>query len=42
MADICALSTVDFADWIGLPIDPERLHLIAWHQRVSARPSALA
>ncbi|HWD66509.1 MAG TPA: glutathione S-transferase family protein [Caulobacteraceae bacterium] len=42
MADICALSTVDFANWIGLPIDPERSNVIAWHQRVSARPSALA
>jgi glutathione S-transferase len=42
MADICALSTVDFADWIGLPIDPERRHLKAWHERVSARPSAAA
>ncbi len=42
MADICALSTVDFADWIGLPIEPERTHLKAWHARVSARPSAAA
>ena len=24
MADICALSTVDFADWIGLPIRTSR------------------
>ena len=42
MADICALSTVDFAAWIGLPIDPERSNLLAWHQRVSSRPSASA
>jgi glutathione S-transferase len=42
MAGICALSTVDFANWMGLPIDPERTNLRAWHQRVSARPSALA
>jgi glutathione S-transferase len=42
MADICALSTVDFADWIGLPIDPERVNLAAWRERVSARPSAAA
>jgi glutathione S-transferase len=42
MADICALSTVDFADWIGLPIDPGRSRLKAWHERVSARPSASA
>ncbi len=42
MADICALSTVDFATWIGLPIDPEKANLTAWHARVSARPSAAA
>jgi len=40
MADICALSTVDFAHWIGLDLDDERTHLKAWHQRVRARPSA--
>jgi glutathione S-transferase len=40
MADICAHSTVDFATWIGLPLDPERTDLLAWHARVSARPSA--
>ncbi|HEY3796853.1 MAG TPA: glutathione S-transferase family protein [Caulobacteraceae bacterium] len=42
MADICALSTVDFAHWIGLDLDPERTHLIAWHERVRARPSSKA
>ena len=42
MADICALSTVDFATWIGLPIDPELSNLAAWHARVTARPSASA
>jgi glutathione S-transferase len=40
MADICALSTVDFAHWIGLDIDEGRPHLTAWHQRIKARPSA--
>jgi glutathione S-transferase len=40
MADICALSTVDFATWIGLPLDPAHTNLGAWHARVSARPSA--
>src|SRR5215469_16236434 len=39
MADICALSTVDFAHWIGLDLDPERTHLIAWHERMKQRPS---
>ena len=42
MADICALSTVDFATWIGLPIAPEHARLTDWHARVSARPSASA
>jgi glutathione S-transferase len=42
MADICAQSTVDFAAWIGLPIDPRWTNLAAWHERVSARPSAAA
>jgi glutathione S-transferase len=42
MADICALSTVDFADWIGLPLDAELTNLNAWRDRVAARPSAEA
>lgn len=29
MADICLLSTVDFADWIGLPLEPGFEHLAA-------------
>ncbi len=40
MADICLLSTVDFADWIGLPILEEYEHLAAWRARMKARPSA--
>jgi len=42
MADICALSTVDFAEWIGLPIPDELENVKAWHARVTARPSASA
>jgi glutathione S-transferase len=42
MADICLLSTVDFATWIGLPLEDEFTNLKAWHERVSARPSAQA
>jgi glutathione S-transferase len=42
MADICALSTVDFADWIGLPIPEDVPNVKAWHARVTARPSASA
>jgi glutathione S-transferase len=42
MADICLLSTVDFAQWIGLEMPEDAAHLRAWHERVSARPSAKA
>ena len=42
MADICLLSTVDFATWIGLSLEPEFANLKAWHERVTARPSASA
>ncbi|MDB5439433.1 MAG: glutathione S-transferase [Caulobacteraceae bacterium] len=42
MADICALSTVDFAAWIGLPLREDLPHLKAWHERVTQRPSAAA
>lgn len=42
MADICALTTVDFADWIGLPVPEELANVRDWRERVSARPSAAA
>ena len=42
MADICLLSTVDFADWIGLPVEDEFANLVAWRARMQARPSAAA
>jgi glutathione S-transferase len=42
MADICALSTVDFAHWIGLDLQADVPHLTAWHERMRARPSAEA
>jgi glutathione S-transferase len=42
MADICALTTIDFADWIGLPVGAEFGQVDAWRRRVSARPSAAA
>ena len=42
MADICALCTVDFADWIGLPVADDLVNVKAWHARVTARPSAAA
>ncbi len=40
MADICLLSTVDFAEWIGLPVEDEFANLVAWRARMKARPSA--
>ena len=40
IADICLQSTVDFAKWIGLEVQPEVGNVRAWHERVSARPSA--
>ena len=40
MADICLLSSVDFADWIGLPVEEEFGNLVAWRARMKARPSA--
>ncbi|MBA4308633.1 MAG: glutathione S-transferase [Sphingopyxis sp.] len=42
MADIALLSTMDFGLFIGVPIPEEADALKAWHQRVSARPSASA
>jgi glutathione S-transferase len=42
MADIVALTTLDFATWIGLETPTELEHWHAWHARVSARPSAAA
>jgi len=42
MADICALTTVDFAGRIGLPLEAQCTRLAAWHGRVSGRPSAKA
>jgi glutathione S-transferase len=42
MADIVALTTIDFAAFIGIGMPEELTHLRAWHARVSARPSAAA
>ena len=40
MADICLLTTVDFAVFVGIPLPEELRALDDWHKRVSARPSA--
>lgn len=42
IADIAALTTIDFATWIGLDVPQACLGLKAWHQRVSARASVAA
>jgi glutathione S-transferase len=42
MADIVALTTLDFATFIGIETPAELSDLHAWHARVSARPSAAA
>ncbi|MBS0333939.1 MAG: glutathione S-transferase family protein [Proteobacteria bacterium] len=42
IADICLLTTVDFAKWIGLEMEPEHANLAAWRARASSRPSARA
>jgi glutathione S-transferase len=42
MADIVALTTVDFGTFIGVEMPAELTHLHAWHARVSSRPSAAA
>jgi len=42
MADIVALTTIDFAGFIGLDVPDEAERLKAWRARASARPSASA
>jgi glutathione S-transferase len=42
IADIVALTTIDFAKFIGLEVPAQCANVLAWHQRVSARPSAAA
>lgn len=42
VADIIALSMVDFGAFIGLPFPQDATNLKTWHDRVSARPSASA
>jgi len=42
MADIVALTTIDFGAFIGIQMPEELLHLRTWHARVSGRASAAA
>jgi glutathione S-transferase len=42
IADVCALSMIDFATWIGLLVPDSLANVKGWHARVSERPSAKA
>jgi glutathione S-transferase len=42
MADIVLLTTIDFGKFIGVEMPDDAAALRAWHERVSARPSAAA
>jgi glutathione S-transferase len=42
MADIVLLCGIDFAKFVRMEMPGDARHLRAWHQRVSARPSARA
>jgi glutathione S-transferase len=42
MADIIALTTIDFAKFVGMEMPEDAGNLKAWHARVSARASAAA
>ncbi|HBA33035.1 MAG TPA: glutathione S-transferase [Gammaproteobacteria bacterium] len=42
MADITTLVTCDFARWIKVNIPEHCTHLLAWHEKVSARPAVKA
>jgi len=42
MADIVALTTIDFGQFIGIEMPEDLTRLRDWHKRVSARPSAAA
>lgn len=42
IADIVGQTTLDFADFIGLPTPPAATNVLAWRERLAARPSANA
>lgn len=42
VADVLLLTTVDFAEFVGVGMPEDLPNLRAWHARVSARPSAAA
>ncbi|MDQ2893963.1 MAG: glutathione S-transferase family protein [Pseudomonadota bacterium] len=42
IADIVLLTTIDFADFVGVAMPDDVPYLKAWHDRATARPSAQA
>lgn len=40
IADIAGQTTLDFADFVGLATPAEARHVLAWRERMAARPSA--
>ncbi len=42
IADIVLLTTIDFADFVGVKMPEELAALRVWHERATARPSAAA
>lgn len=42
LADLVFFACVDFCQGVGQPLEPEFKNLVAWHARMSARPSAQA
>ena len=42
IADIVLLTTIDFADFVGMTMPDDLPSLRAWHERATARPSASA
>lgn len=42
MADILLFSFLDFGGAVGQPLNPENKNIVAWFERVKARPSAAA
>jgi len=42
IADITALSVVDFAGWVEEKVPPHQINTLRWYEAVSTRPSATA
>jgi len=40
LADILLFCTMDFAATVGQPLNPDNANIVAWFERIKARPSA--